>query len=1605
MERSPQVLLFRIGSDAKFGKMNISDGRKNKTTPIYLYEILLDSVVPFLGSESFRIVKLARQTIQLTLYIPVSGSLAIDSKTSDLPDAKSDPRTNSWLHKRHISKLIVEKVTEILEKLMNIPRYGISALRIDPLLSKFASLRQCLSVSLFLFAIIMELDVKRKLMIGAKFNVKIQTIYNRFWFILDYCQTESALDLKSLDIIRAELLDLMCNNKSLETMNIDQGLRWCSELLIKSKKALTNLPRSQISLCNLLLYLLSISLNSKSIFSFQQCIPPSSLQQFLYTENMKLFHPYLAKCLKTILFVEIVMLQIDDNIGTSTVNELEEISNNPFGELNLELKRKQLLESLTLLAMGDLRVATQDVRTQVKQQKIEFAFEMMGRFNSFEEVYDFIMNCTTDQFMSLSPVLIMSILNALGIIVCVEADCFDLHIGMCRKCDNIVGNKGIPEKDDTNNETVKRVIAALERLLSLNNGFEDQILYQTTFLISLKRVFTHCEAPDYEDSNLIFSWLFNRLQSTTRDVRILASQTIPLLINESDEPDRNVVPGKEYYSDIIFRELLQIDINGKPYLSESTILTWGRLACVLEGERLNVILIKLIDFLGFKHEFQVSLAFHQLEMTAKIRHKTTYQLLSPFMPNISLMVVKQLARKSSIAQRVSDFINVPLSDFLVRTQSFTTPYIVLSGRYQVLKSIAQAANKSILNLCMDNMEAILGVLLTSADLDNPEADIEKSASHKLQQISSKFRDPIIVKTLILSSPISYAWEILKNVGTDENNPEKSKRVRQSLLLLASKFESNSPSNSQDSLQSFLKLNLLGIVQLFSDVIHDTKGRKPFTEKLRAVKAIGFLAEAAGRNIVAALPQLCTCFQAALDIPELERVTFKSFGFLIENLEDEHLGSIIDLVFSIVLQRWVKMNLSTKLEAKNILTSIISKGPLIKQRYLLGLPDFNGVSELEEIQEKIQRVIQSTNATEFSIDMKLRNYIRRCSNDNPYVVKQTLEEIKKYLISNQDQFLTLKSDKYNTSISKLVMSLLEVINKFKDNITDIPALSSNCLGLIGGIDVNRFDSTKESGDLIILSNFTQANESIDFVITFVQDHLVSPFWASADPGKQLFLAYAMQEYLRFCSLTESVLNGNLPRDSPEVIMWHSFNEMSRSTLTPLLSSRYSATVLAPEQVTYPIYDLTKTTYSQWLRKFTLDLLGRARGHNSEQIFRVCRRIIKDQDLSISSFVLPYIALNVIIDGSDSERKNITNEILYVLKTDISSLDNDLAESLRSCYQTIFLLVDYFSKWLHSHKQASSSKNRGHTLDLPSPAAIENILEVIPSELMAKRSAECGDYPRAILYLEECWREWHDDPIKKDKLTKIDFNDTIQSMYANVDDPDSLDGIFVNFSNNSIEDKIKQLRYSDNNWTMAQEFYETLDDVKGGDKYTIDLLECLNEHSMHEELLKQINEFIVRKDISESDIPQEWFGLALEASWSTGRLNEMKKWIKLSDTSPNRKNIQSSFNFNISKTLVDLSEENLEGVDESLKCCREKIWISLTSKTINSLSQCRSALVKLHGLSDLESIAKSSLSDEDFIPDSITRILDNRISSVGDDFQSLWYLLSIRRSADILTRYVI
>ncbi|KAJ5770783.1 uncharacterized protein N7511_002834 [Penicillium nucicola] len=1111
-------------------------------------------------------------------------------------------------------------------------------------------------------------------------------------------------------------------------------------------------------------------------------------------------------------------------------------------------------------------------------------------------------------------------------------------------------------------------------------------------MVALRRILMH--APNSNQMHLSTSasgeFCLHSLRSSIRELRIAAGHTVVAFVRPglpTDVRRANFVAVLEWIKNLSGKDDMPVQ--------EACIMTLCRLATVSEDEEKNIILLRLLEYLAHTNPYVCAVAYNELSKLAQYFSLTPAGLFRPYWRTLSVTVVKNLQSRPHMAEQLCDLLGMKVDGFLRLTEVHVLPYLVLTRKRDIICRIGASRNEgeSAFDVCSEknNLAAILAFLL-SQQSDNPEAMIMSL----LAEIDPAFKGRTLAE-LVRIEPILITCDLLKSLG--DAGEQKKDRFYQALQRLATfvpRKISHGTTSRKTDLSHFIEEHVLGIITQFANAINDFQVRQTLAEKRRNIKAIEEMIKIAQGHVSSALPQVCACLRSALEIEELCDCAFSAWKTLVSSLTEEDLEPIIDQTLAIVIRYWDNLTEESRNRACQLIDHILTNHQSLVRDTFNTMPSLASIPELAPFDAKINDL-----RAQMDVRSQFVALIRRCQSENATVVEQVLMELAPFLAANEE-FLhdSVLSEQPDPVIAHMTRSLLDCCVKFNTTSDSITLLSAQCLGLVGCLDPNRVETIKEKKDILVLSNFDRMEETVAFILFFLQNVLVEAFLSASNTRAQGFLAWAMQGLLKFCKLN-SVLNQrsrDLQGDEKHQ-RWMELPESVRNTLTPFLTSTYTVTVVTNHaEIRYPLFS-PKLTHSEWLRAFVQDLLQTGNGDNAKMVFSISSRVVKGQDISISSFLLPFAVLNRVVGGTEQEKQDLQCELMRVLSHPVPETNNNARETIISSSQSVFEVLDYLSRWLQGKKkhlnglaQGSNHSSRSHK-DLSRDAlidkyssqikSVETLLSSIPPEIISKRAVECKSFSKALFHWEQYIRKTKLREGEQDRGTLEPLYQRLQDIYSQIDEPDGIEGISSHLSALNIDQQVLEHRKA-GRWATAQSWYELqLEKEPNNVDAQWNLVTCLKESGQQDAILTR---FEVLKE-SES-AASRFLPFAVEATWIMGRWDKLEGYLGLCTEQGTEE-----FNVGIGSALDALRQKKTSSFTDKINELRLNVARSLTTNSVASLQSCHDDMLRLHALSEVESIARvgSGRSHSGLLD-----TLDRRLDVLGGYLSDKQYLLGLRRA---------
>ncbi|TKA77849.1 hypothetical protein B0A55_05162 [Friedmanniomyces simplex] len=1076
------------------------------------------------------------------------------------------------------------------------------------------------------------------------------------------------------------------------------------------------------------------------------------------------------------------------------------------------------------------------------------------------------------------------------------------------------------------------------------------------------------------------------LGSSNRELRIAAGQCLPHFLRHN-LPDNLTSKNRHGALDYL-RTLSERDV---PSMHETLIGAWAQVALACDEPELNLVLLRLTDYLGHPNALVSAAAYVEIEKLAAARQQNVDDLFEPFWSSVSIAIVQDLHSRPQRAQQMCELLGTDINTFLLTTQRHTVPTLVLTKRKDVLQRIAAArGTANISDLVLQpktNLAATVAVLLTQ-----PANDLEEAALECLEGVATNFRGTDLKNLVKIDAPM-IACEMLKRTA---DAPDRQKpRLYRAIQVFANIAErrpgqSKAPGKANKALFEFFDLHILGVMAHFSMTLENAA---PVFEKVRCLKAMKDMIHLVKSRVGTALPQLRACLQSAMSRAELCEHAFSVWLDLLSILDVEDMVRMLGQSFALVIQHWPHLSPELQQATHAKIGELIRTHQRAVQDNVMLLPSLANIELLSKFAVEIEH-LQSHE----TVESCCRAFEKRLRDESVCVVRQALRELVPFLVRKQEfVHSSAVSEQPVLVLSTLLRALLDATTRHSSEDAETAGLCGTALGIMGCLDPNRVEATRTRRKLLVLSNFDRASEAIDWAAAMLEDVLVKAFKSTTDPRSQGFLAYVMQELLKFCGFNSVALSRTRSSQAPSVQdRWMAMPEHIRTTLTPYLSSNYhiSNAQINPPKRTYPCFSI-ESNHSSWLRYFVYDLMWRAKGDNAQMVFPLVARLVRTNDIAIAKFLLPFAVLNVVLGGTVPEVNGIGLELLAVLQCQpVTSSQMDTA---KQCGETVFGVLDYMSSWLQekrkvllqtradAYRTGCTPTDFNEASDMAQIEEVERFIGGIPAEALAARAVQCGSYARALFNWEQHIRQQRSViPSPRLSQSEEELYQRLHGIYASIDEPDGLEGLGGHMSFLTEEQQTVQHTKA-GRWTAASAWYEkqlAADPTDGATQ--LKLLDCLRQTGQYAPLLRYADAFLRRND---SEACAEILPLAAEAQWMTGDSTVLSTFSK--DHGPA---ITQDINVAVGQMLAAAADGQDQSLLEQLRSLRTSIAHSMSETGTTSLQGCHDDLMKLHTLYELEAMTRPDESAVAHFMD----CADGRLAALGSYNADKQYMLGMRRA---------
>ncbi|KAJ3075069.1 serine/threonine-protein kinase M1 [Podochytrium sp. JEL0797] len=999
--------------------------------------------------------------------------------------------------------------------------------------------------------------------------------------------------------------------------------------------------------------------------------------------------------------------------------------------------------------------------------------------------------------------------------------------------------------------------------------------------------------------------------------------------------------------------------SGSTDAMESCILSIGHLGRTCCDKLLLSIFYALVILLGDQNIVFQSITFQQMRSIAKVRNKSPYELMLPYLPELSVYLIDRL-KIPGLFSNFSKVLTLTQKEFIQRTISYTLPHLIIHKQTDLIQSLANVLNTKVGVLCLHQMSQVLKAIFMLPESYDAISYVLKIAQLEVADSS--------VDGLIVICALDLVTKLVVELGSPlEMTRKKAKQALISVHESLSGTKTSQAAASDDRFSEFLLSHFLGILSYVNQSLSDQTGRFCLAEKVKIVNGLVSLMALVGNRITALVPQIITTLQTALAIDNLRNVALNGWEVFVGNLGPQQIGGILNQVVGILMKGWKDCSERDAKHIVKIIESIVVaytqelKGHFNDLCAFPRRPEFAAINAAVDPHRNLDTI------------GNVKRLLKAVAHDNPIVAESALAELK-LLLKKEQAFLhaEILSESVNETISETVSILLETLKKYNGTRIDIQTACCECLGVLGAPDPARLHVTVVSSMDVSLEAFDTKDTTDAFVCKFIEKQLAPAFRSATNPHSQALLAFAIQELLRFCGFTSEFQEMGPRNDRAKkvagvnednaklVALWQNFPRPVLDVIRPLLSTKYSIETRPQRSFTSPIYR-TANGFNDWLQFWVVDLMRKATGKYANRILSVCTQAVESENIGIGIYLLPRLVLNILTGGSQAHSNELLAEFTAVLNDVIVPNGSANIEKQQLSSQTIFQLIDHLTVWIRSRRRdlgrtkAMQRRSIGRHANPDDEddqdtvrQRVASFLSGIPPVLMATASYRCKSYARALLHYEQHIRNEKKTKNEREMQPAYGF---LQEIYAQLEEPDGIDGISTLFLNPTLDQQIRE-HESAGRWTSAQTCYEiSLQTNPDEVRLHTGLINCLKNLGHLGSMLTHINGITATHPAWSAQLNQH----GIEAAWRLGSWDTLDTLLA--------KDHQSSFETDVGGILLHAKQPKFEAFTATLRRTREQLIAPLAAASMESYSRAYDCIVKLNMLHEVEAACQHIWTEEE------------------------------------------
>ncbi|KAJ7156082.1 hypothetical protein C8R43DRAFT_884346 [Mycena crocata] len=1022
-----------------------------------------------------------------------------------------------------------------------------------------------------------------------------------------------------------------------------------------------------------------------------------------------------------------------------------------------------------------------------------------------------------------------------------------------------------------------------------------------------------------------------------RSVRIGAGSALAALVwLYADEG-----PGAWKYTHPLFSQLNDILDGNKLPMKETVLVTVGLIGKTKNVEVLGQVLCFLIAQLGNSNPVLRGTACMQIIAVAEHHSKSVMAVMLPYFDQIAPFLILRMCTQPQLLVEACRIMYVVPEDFISTTLARTLPHLFAACEVRVIEAIGKALNAKPSTLLLNHSADILAHLFL---LRGP-GQTNKAMSCLLDVLmDSANQKGIDTHSVVKSSIVQLIAQLVIVLG--DENPEVADLAIPALKKVEQAMVPEGQATSPD-LAAFLKTYMLGVVSHVNEMLRDGRGKISVMMKRKILRSLGCMVNLIGPSISTVAPQIMATFQTMIGIPELSEVTLRSWYTFLSTPAPQDIGPHVGPTSAAFVSSWSTFSpLGREIATKALDYIVIEIGAQLGS-YLDEVIDLTSIPELERAGKRLKHLRAS-----WSPKQEFQKILDRVWSDNLTVAVQSLKELKDLMLRERKDFVSglASGDMFDPLVGQLLAALFAAACREGDGTDALRLLSFECIGALGAVDPDRFEIGTSGPTMIMLTNFTNDDDSIAFALHLIQDLLVGAFRSTSDIRYQSQLAFCIQELFKFCKFTPAlVATGNNTAVPIKVRnRWNSLPKHVVETAAPLLEGRFAVPpYTTPQALTHPIYPC-HSTYREWIQWWSVHLITRVSGNTAQTIFGVFRQAVRNKDVVVAHHLLPHLVLNILISGNETDTDNIRKELLIVLEDQVDGASLSSEDKKLLSAQVVFTLLDHLNKWVRIVRQELSTRKQETKRSRSAGAnqleeqliRVDSILSSINENLMAKAALKCKAYARSLMNFERqivTLRE--QSPYSKDLPA---YYERLHEIYSHIDQPDGMEGVSTLILSPSLEHQIRQ-HESTGRWTSAQSCWEVrLQQSPDNLDFHLGLLRCLRNLGHYDTLRTHVRGVLTRNP--------EWqpalAGFQVESAWMVGAWEDVQDLVQ-------RTTAQTS-SIVIARVLLAMRSKDVAAISSSLSVARSVLGTPIAAAGAKGYRRSYEAVLDLHLTHELELI---------------------------------------------------